>query len=81
MQEAIQNDNFSAHNMTLSSLPRYPNPAAVRPEDAAGNRDWRLLLSRLIIITGVGGFITFGIVVLALVATMGRILEIFDWIW
>ena len=81
MLDVIRNDKFPAHNMSLSSLPRYPNPATVRPEDAAGNRDWRLLLSRLIIITGVGGFIAFGIVVLALVATMGQILEIFDWIW
>jgi hypothetical protein len=64
--------------MSLSQLPAYPNPSVERPEQAAGRRDWGLLLRRLILLTVVGGFIALLAFVLALVVTAGQILLLFE---
>ena len=60
------------------SLPPYPNSARERLQDTAGIIDKRLLLSRLIVTTAVGGLIAFCLFILALVASMGQILHPFD---
>jgi hypothetical protein len=44
--------------MGLSRLPAYPDPSSQRPEDAAGDRDWTILLRHLIAIAIVGGIVS-----------------------
>ncbi len=67
--------------MSISSLPPYPNPSVERGEDLEGNRDWGLLLSRLLVIGAVGVFIGVVLFAFVLVVSAGQILRFFDRPW
>jgi hypothetical protein len=68
--------------MDLSPLPPpYPNPSVEQPEDAAGDRDWCLLVRNLLLITAASGFVGLLAFTLSLMASLGQILGMFERRW